>query len=909
MILERLHVEGFRHLTAPYDFVPDERLTIISAPNGSGKSTLLDALYHGLLEKHTVSGTVASERLLSRGRTLVPRITIDFRAGNNRYRLRKHFLRDKLSKLDRWEAGRYVPLCEDTASDDFVRELFTAAAPVRGAVDAARHWGLGHILWSPNSVQYAAVPGAAADHVRSMLTAASIATPGERAVEQRIAERYERYFTETGALARSAGSANLPALDIATAAARAAVSDAATNIEQLDYLRGAYERSSSSAAQIGAERTAVRQQLEDTKILAARFDELATQRRLGAAEEERWHEHSRAIKARIDGIAALQTRRAALHIKHNASKAALDAIGARVSAAGAVLATATGAVEAAASLVRAVQVRAADVTAASDYVRAVDDFRRSAARIARIDSDARDIVLLERRRKRIAAPTKVELKLLREIDIERRSLEAAIAVTSLALEIRTEVDMPANVAVGDRTGALLLGGGNAHVVSGSDQIVVIVPGFGRITARGADSAAAARSKHATLSLQLRAALERLQAASLAELEARADRAGSIENEIAVRRRSHATSLDGGNLIAIRRHLQDVQAQIDAIERRHPAWREHQPDAHGLRAAFDRDLQVAVARERTAAARRQPAEAQHAAALCEHNRTFAAHRDLEREDEQHATRLQDLRSDGPSDTEREAALADSLLHWTAARRQRENLDVALDAFGRSPHDTRKALELHERELSRRYEEQYGRAQRALALLEEFAHRGTYRQLAEAEEVLAALVEQQRIERAEADAIGLLSSAFHSARQQRIEAVLAPVQTRASALLARIAGPSLGAIEIASDLTPAGVRGRQHGDFVEIASTLSTGEREQIYMATRLAIADVIAGSRGRQLFVLDDILTGTDPIRLSRFIAILQEFSRERLQIIVTTTDANRYLGIVDAKHIDLRAALALADAA
>jgi len=51
------------------------------------------------------------------------------------------------------------------------------------------------------------------------------------------------------------------------------------------------------------------------------------------------------------------------------------------------------------------------------------------------------------------------------------------------------------------------------------------------------------------------------------------------------------------------------------------------------------------------------------------------------------------------------------------------------------------------------------------------------------------------------------------------------------------------------------------------------------------------------------LTATDPNRLRRFIAILEELSRERLQVIVTTADQSRYLGIAGAKHVDLSAEL------
>jgi uncharacterized protein YhaN len=114
---------------------------------------------------------------------------------------------------------------------------------------------------------------------------------------------------------------------------------------------------------------------------------------------------------------------------------------------------------------------------------------------------------------------------------------------------------------------------------------------------------------------------------------------------------------------------------------------------------------------------------------------------------------------------------------------------------------------------------------------------------------------------------------------------------------------GEIAIGEGLSPTGLIDELSGSILPIEGTLSSGEKEQIYLATRLALAEVLAEKRGRQLFVVDDALTATDPSRLRRFVAILEELSRERLQVIVTTADPSRYLGISGAKHIDLTTAL------
>ncbi len=82
-------------------------------------------------------------------------------------------------------------------------------------------------------------------------------------------------------------------------------------------------------------------------------------------------------------------------------------------------------------------------------------------------------------------------------------------------------------------------------------------------------------------------------------------------------------------------------------------------------------------------------------------------------------------------------------------------------------------------------------------------------------------------------------------------------------------------------------------------VSGGEREQIYLATRLALADVLARGE-RQLVVLDDVLTATDTGRLARVMGILEE-AAQRLQVLILTCHPERYRGVAGANFVDLEA--------
>ena len=99
----------------------------------------------------------------------------------------------------------------------------------------------------------------------------------------------------------------------------------------------------------------------------------------------------------------------------------------------------------------------------------------------------------------------------------------------------------------------------------------------------------------------------------------------------------------------------------------------------------------------------------------------------------------------------------------------------------------------------------------------------------------------------------------------------------------------------------------GHLVELAEgsvsveQVSGGEREQIYLATRLALAEVLARGE-RQLVVPDDVLTATDTGRLAWVMGILEE-AAQRFQVLILTCHPERYRGLAGANFVDLEAIL------
>jgi recombinational DNA repair ATPase RecF len=171
MILHDIAISGFRCFASELRVgLFNKRITVVHAPNGTGKTTLLDALYHGLLERHEVSGEKAEVRIASAGRSLQAAVDVTFQSGETRYRICKRFLKNASVKLDREENGTFVPFKDGREAEEFVRHLLFASAGLKGAMDPNKHFGIGTVLWAPQGkTAYAALPPDLAAHVNHQL--------------------------------------------------------------------------------------------------------------------------------------------------------------------------------------------------------------------------------------------------------------------------------------------------------------------------------------------------------------------------------------------------------------------------------------------------------------------------------------------------------------------------------------------------------------------------------------------------------------------------------------------------------------------------------------------------------------------------------------------------------------------
>jgi uncharacterized protein YhaN len=249
-------------------------------------------------------------------------------------------------------------------------------------------------------------------------------------------------------------------------------------------------------------------------------------------------------------------------------------------------------------------------------------------------------------------------------------------------------------------------------------------------------------------------------------------------------------------------------------------------------------------------------------------------------------------------ERAAELKRLALAWEAARAGLEQSEKALKDFGGDPTADVKRLERQLQSADETASGALAEESREEGRLEHLSAQGPYSALVRAEEDVAKLRREFAAEELRVAAVKLLHDTVAECRSAALAAVAAPVEMATTRILQRIAGSRLGRVQLGDTFEPGHVLPELAEGSVSVEQ-ISGGEREQIYLATRLALADVLAMGE-RQLVVLDDVLTATDTGRLARVMGVLEEAAR-RLQVLVLTCHPERYRGLTGANFVDLEA--------
>lgn len=494
------------------------------------------------------------------------------------------------------------------------------------------------------------------------------------------------------------------------------------------------------------------------------------------------------------------------------------------------------------------------------------------------------------------APDAGVLRAIRKATKERDEGRVRLEASLITLEIVPYEDGTVEVVAGEATGPRSLTAGVPALIQGSPEVVAELPGIARLRARGPVGSVEEHRAARTRAEKRLAELARpFGTFDLEMLEALSEKARELDSTIAQGEARLDTLLAGKGADQLIQERNVLERILGRFLDMHPDWGTRPPDVKLLKTEAETIKRSFIATVESAETSWQKAEAARAAACGQHETFSRRHEDARRRGALLGIQLAELTSDGKSLPEREGELHRLSMAWEAARARLAEIDSRLAEYQDDPIATLGILEAQieaaRKEAARARELEV----REEANLEYLSAQGPYSALVVAEEKVAQLEEEARREELRVEAIRLLHDTVAKCRAEALAAVAGPVETVATRTLQRIAGRRLARIRVGDSFEPSAVVPELLEETVSLEN-LSGGEQEQLYLAARLALAEVLAREE-RQLVVLDDVLTATDSGRLARVMAVLEE-AAERLQVLVLTCHPERYRGLRQGRFFD-----------
>jgi len=865
MQITRLRVEQLRQFRQPFELSGFEPgLNIFSGPNEAGKSTLVRAIRAAFFERHR---STAVDDLRPWGDSAAtPSIELNFTLAGQPHQLSKSFLGKKRCTL---RTGTQT--LEGPEAEDHLAQVFGFAFAGKGA-SKAEHWGIPGLLWVEQGTGQELDVSHARDHLHDALrgqaddgASALAATGGDELLEQLRAQRNE-LLTQAGkpraALAEAIAQAQaltgqLQVLDQQIATYR-------QQVDQLASLRGQHQADEAQRPW-EALRTELQAAQTRQQALQAAQGQLATdQSRLSQLEQTR-----ELLLAQLNTHA--QQQEAA-----GARQQALAGATAQLETADAARATARQQAEAAQA--RASAARDALRLARQEATRQGLTEQLAEARTA-ADGIAQALQRAEQEHERLAALRQsaalgaigqAEVKQLRAL--ERAVREAALRRQAVATRLQFALQAGQSITLQGATGHQPLSGQGECLLDAPAMLQL--PGLGEltITPGGQDLAELAR-QHGAAQDQLRAALQGLGLADLAEAEARLASHTELQGQIRLAEQALAIVAPKG-LEPLR--AQSVQAGARIQTTQDALARLPAPAANPVlpQAQAEAELEAADAAEQAAASALAQAERQQASA---HSRCEEARREL--------AAAQSVLAD-PARQQRQAEARQQLLatqaeHAALAARIEQARAELLQA---RPDIVTQDIQRLQRSIEQ-LEHQHRQRREQILLLENTLQQAGAQGLEEqrdaaAGELARAQRRQDELQR-RAAALELLCGKLDAKRQATLDRLQAPLQARLQHYL-QLLFPG-ARLDMAEDLAPGTLTRQGAAGAVESGSVgaLSFGAREQLGLISRLAYADLLRDAGRPTLLILDDALVHSDDTRLARMKRVIFD-AAQRHQVLLFT---------------------------
>lgn len=902
MIIESIALEGVRHFRNRVEINGlQPGLNVIVAPNGTGKSTLIDGLVAALVQSYKTSGDTISALLRHVAYDLTPTVEVTLRRNDGRFRIRKAFLKGVYAKLERDEGGEFVAIADGEEVEAWLDQALALDRPGKG-VAKPEQYGLGAVLWARQSAPaLGKLPTAQEQHLRSLIAPGSATvSSAESLIREAIDERFRHYWEPKGKnYAKGQLSANIPALEQAASQARERQQRASEAIQLMLEQRKAFDEIGTLLDIRSTKRVDQRRRLDELKSVVDRVRDL--DHRIDLAEQDAIRasaELGRVSKER-DALIEAQDRTKALEPQMLALDQNVAKLAARISEAEGTIERALddqGRAHKESTAIAAEEARVADARSFLLANETLSEFEHRLATIEELRALREDSI---RKVAAVIAPDDDGWDALVKARDVQREARQRVESESLTLRFTPERDITLRVRSGSPEGERHCEAGAETLVNGLGAIDVEILDVGTLRfSSPMESAAKLRDALNAANEALSDLLAPYGDAPIEALETRRAERANYMRELADIESRLSGLLNGEELDALIASLESRRAKRQNLIDRYPEWAANSPDAEALAVQIEPRREAAVLALAAANATIEAQQAQRKELLAGRERLQQEQQDKHIE----IARYRNVINLADVENLPERITATGRLELQAIAK-RDDLRKQRAEISGDPVGEYESIQKSVEQLSVEIEKDKAESARLRATLETNA--GAYEALAVAEADLETAQRRRAIAERAAKAAKLLHDQVESASRAIAEAVNAPLAANATAFARRIM--SRDDVRIGFDIDEKAMMRLSFGTTAwndkTVSETISGGEQEQIEVAMRLAMGSLLAKDEP-QVVILDDALTFCDPVRLYRILEVLAEAEQDKLQVILTGCDPDRYASMPKGAHrVDLDALL------
>jgi predicted RecB family nuclease len=495
----------------------------------------------------------------------------------------------------------------------------------------------------------------------------------------------------------------------------------------------------------------------------------------------------------------------------------------------------------------------------------------------------------------IVAPSDAEMRRLRDLLKRETDLRRQLELARVTATFVPSEDLELMVLVGEKPGELACQSGSTISLAGTPNLSFVIDGVGRFDVNGpVTNYTQIKQDLEQQRLALSAITRQFDTTDPEILEARRQAHAQLNSEIQQAGRALSELMAGQTEEAIGNCYRELADRADQIEATYPAWRQSTPDATALTNDANQYVESARSGRNNTESVAQAAQLALKAAEIELGNLQTTQKAREEGLQNAKKMLAQHLLDGVTDQQRRMDLDDAILEYDSCRLALEEVEAKLRVF---PEDPTLALDRMDKEFTN-LDQLLQQAERTLLQAEtnlsSLADRHPHGQLAEISEQLNVVESELNREKCHTDAIALVRNTLFEVRAEMMKTIAAPVEKAATQYLEQICTGPLAEIRLTHSLAAESVAPIPLSDCTENVvelDRLSGGEREQVFLCTRLALAAELA-RKEKQMVVLDDVLTCTDGERLRRICDLLQ--------IILLTCHREGFDRLTGANRIDLQ---------